>query len=165
MALLVSARANAAPAAVGQATTAASATIRWQARGEGLGAQAAWLAPSGDAGVIMQCDRGDPRVLLRIDASILPDELQQVTLIADGIGMEYPLERTTAGGYRSKIALDAPILDRMLLARSFTLYGGGRAVRTGVPGDALARVVRTCRELHWPRDARIDPSDAGLAKK
>ncbi|MGY4514916.1 hypothetical protein ACVWWW_000484 [Lysobacter sp. HA18] len=148
------------------ASPPASQTVgHWQARGDGVGAQAAWRIPPGDSGITLQCDHGDPRVLLRIDGSVLPSDLQQVSLIADGIGMEYPLERSAAGGYRSKIALDAPILDRMLVAKSFTLFGGGRAVRTGVPGDALARVVRACRELHWPRDARMDPSDAGFAKK
>lgn len=137
---------------------------RWQPRGDGTSAQAAWRMPDG-GGVTLQCDRGDARILLRVDAGVLPAGLDKLTLVADGVGMDYPLDRSGSGGYVSRIALDAPILDRILLAQAFSLQGGGRTVQTGVPGDALARVVRACRELHWPRAARIDPSDAGLAKK
>ncbi|AXK72929.1 hypothetical protein DWG18_12010 [Lysobacter sp. TY2-98] len=138
---------------------------RWQARGEGLGAQAAWRMPGDGAGLIVQCDRGAARMLLRIEATALPSGLDKASLVADGIGMDYPLDRRSSGGYVARIALDAPILDRMLVARSFTLYGGGRLLQTGTPGEALGRVVRACRDLHWPREASIDPSEAGLAKK
>ena len=137
---------------------------RWRARGDGIGAQAAWRGAAG-TGATLQCEQGDARLLLRIDRAVLPAGLEKITLIADGTGMDYPVERANAGGYVSKIALDAPILDRMLLARAFTLQGGGRSLQTGIPGEALARVVRACRAHHWPREARIDPSDAGFAKK
>ena len=162
--LLTAAVAAPAPAADAIAG-GASTSPRWHPRGDGLRAQAAWQPAIGSGGVIMQCDRGDPRMVLRIDPDLLPSGLQQITLVADSIGVEYPVERTGEGGYVSKIALDAPILDRMLVARSFPLGGGGRRVKTGMPGAAVARVVRACREFHWPREARIDPSDAGLAKK
>lgn len=144
-----------------------AAADRWQRRGDGLDAEAVWASATGDARLLMRCDRGSPRIDLRLTSGELPPDLQRLTLVADDTAMDYPLEKAATDGvrgYRAKIALDAPILDRMLVARSFTVLAGGRVVQTGVPGNALARIVRTCREHHWPREARIDPSDAGLAK-
>ena len=138
---------------------------QWHPRGEGLAAEAVWGSADGATQLRMRCDRADARILLRIDAPAFPAGLQEVTLVADGVGMAYPMEPTSDGRYVARIALDAPILDRMLVARGFNVAAGGTVVRTGVPGRALSRVVRACRELHWPRAARIESSDAGFAKK
>ncbi|HZX80735.1 MAG TPA: hypothetical protein VFE72_07285 [Lysobacter sp.] len=153
----------------------------WRPRGDGIDAQARWVAPDG-LRIEFRCDAAEPRILLRLAGDRLPLRLPQVTLVADGIAMPYPVERSgndVRPGFVTRIALDAPILDRMLVARAFTLTAGERSVATGVPGDALARVVRACRAHHWPREtgsslrparsslrpARMVPSDAGLAKK
>lgn len=131
----------------------APAFERWQLRGSGLDAEAVWQATTGDASLRLRCDRGDPRIDLGLRSSELATDLHRLTLVADGTSMDYPLDRT-AYGYRARIALDAPILDRMLVAQQFTVLAGGRAVQTGAPGTTLARVVRTCRDHHWPRPAR-----------
>lgn len=162
---------------------------RWQSRVDGGRIEADWRSPDGATRLRARCDRGDPVIVLRIRSAALPAGLQTLTLAADAVRMGYPLQRTEADdgpGYVARIALDAPILDRILLARAFSLAGGGHTVQAGVPGDALARVVVACRAIHWPRDARrangragvgvadagaqprvarIASSDAGLAKK
>jgi hypothetical protein len=124
-----------------------------------------WTNGAGVPRAWLRCDRGDPVLLLHIAPAQLPDDTDQLTLEADGIGMDYPAVHAGEAGLASRIALDAPILDRMLVARRFAVSSGGRTLATGSPGAALARVVRACRALHWPRDARIEPRDAGLAKK
>ena len=115
--------------------------------------------------VSLHCDQGDPVLLLRVDAGPLPHPPARITLQADGTAMDYPVSRAPDGVPGSRIALDAPILDRMLVARRFAVSAGGRTLATGSPGAALVRVAGTCRALHWPREARIEPSDAGFAKK
>jgi hypothetical protein len=147
------------------AQAAGSSSARWQARGSGVGREAVWTAGNGEPRAWLRCDRGDPVLVLRIAPSVLPQEVDQVILGADGTEMDYPATRGPAPGLASRIALDAPILDRMLVAQRFTISAGGRTLATGSPGTALARVVRACRALHWPREARIDPNEAGLAKK
>lgn len=164
---------------------------RWQPRGTGVASEADWRASDGATRVRIRCDRGDARLVLRIDSDALPAGLQSVALVADGVDMAYPLQKADAAGetaYVARLALDAPILDRILAARAFTLLAGAHTVRTGVPGDALARVVRACRARYWPREAaararqrsnasgarmaasplrdpRMASSEAGLAKK
>lgn len=136
----------------------------WHPRGNGPTAMASWRGREGEPYVSIRCDRNDPRLLLRVASPHLPVDIDTVTLVADGVGMDYPVERST-GAVTARIALDAPILDRMVVARAFGIVAGGRQMSTGVPGEALARVVRACRALYWPREARIEASDAGLAKK
>jgi hypothetical protein len=143
---------------------AAAADGRWRVRGAGIGTSAVWTTTDGGAWVSVHCDQGDPVLILRIDAGKGVRSPTQIMLRADGTGMEYPIARTD-GHLASRIALDAPILDRMLVARRFDLATNGLTLATGAPGEPLARVVRACRALHWPRDARIDPSEAGFAKK
>lgn len=155
----------AAMAAASGASAAVGALVDgWQPRGDGTGASATWQGRGGDPFVRIRCNHGDPRLDLRITSATLPADLHQVTLVADEVGVDYPVERSGAS-LAARIALDAPILDRMLVARQFAIVVGGRSLSTGLPGETLARVVRACRALHWPREARIDPSDAGLAKK
>lgn len=139
---------------------------RWALHGEGLGQQAVWTGAG--LRISVRCERGDPMVMLRITAPGLTPGLQRVTLVVDGLQMDYPVSKsgtTVAPSLESRIALDAPVLDRMLVARRFGVAAGGLHHAAGTPGPALARVVRDCRGLHWPREARIDSSDAGLAKK
>jgi hypothetical protein len=147
------------------ALVAAAADQHWQLRGTGVGSEAVWAGSNGQPSAWLRCDRGDPVLVLRIAPAQLPRDTEQVTLDADGTGMDYPVSRAGAPGLASRIALDAPILDRMLVARRFTVTAGPQTLATGSPGTALARVVRACRALHWPREARIDPSEAGFAKK
>ncbi|HEY4560229.1 MAG TPA: hypothetical protein VIG54_05770 [Lysobacter sp.] len=126
---------------------------RWRPHGNGLQAQARWTARDG-LRVQLQCDPGEPRVVLRLSGDHLPSKLPQLLLAADGTAVAYPVERTGVGArpaFVTRIALDAPILDRMLVARAFALKLGERTVAAGVPGGALARVVRACRAHHWPR--------------
>lgn len=126
---------------------------RWRQYGDGLQAQARWTARDG-LRIQVQCDPGDPRIVLRLAGDHLPSKLPQLVLVADGTAVPYPVERTGVGtrpAFVTRIALDAPILDRMLVARSFALKLGDRTVASGVPGSALASVVRACRAHHWPR--------------
>ena len=145
------------------ATAATTPDGRWQLRGTGIRSQAVWTA-GGEPLLWLRCDHGDPVLVLRVAPAQLSTGADQVTLVADGTGMDYPVARGADRGLSSRIALDAPILDRMLVARRFAVFAGGRTLATGSPGEALVRVVRACRALHWPRDARIEPSDAGFAK-
>lgn len=150
----------------------ASAAADWRTRGEGLEARAVWQAPDGDPTVSLDCEQGEPRVRLRVASARLPVRVKHVRIAADGVAMDYPVEAAGAGAVVARIALDAPLLDRMLVAQALTVGIGGRLLQTGLPGAPFHRVVRTCRDLHWPRDARapsrearIEPSEAGLAKK
>jgi hypothetical protein len=149
---------------VAPATAAVSADGRWQLRGSGIRAEAVWTARDGAPRLRLACDHGDPVLVLHVAPAQLP-RADQVALVADGTGMDYPLSRDADRSLSSRIALDAPILDRMLVARRFEVSAGGRTLATGSPGAALVRLVRACRALHWPREARMAPSDAGLAKK
>lgn len=120
--------------------------------------------------------------MLRVPAPASAAPVERVRLAADGVVVDYPVQASAWRGVPTliaRIALDAPILDRMLVARDFTVLVTGRSLRTGEPGAALARVVRLCREAHWPRvaatglrparsslrPASMDPSEAGFAKK
>ncbi|TZF91431.1 hypothetical protein [Cognatilysobacter lacus] len=152
-------------ALVAASAPAAPSVAHWQLRGSGIDAQAVASGSDGEARVSLRCERGDPVLLLRIAAGLLPPDPTQVTLVADGTGMDYPVVHSEGQALTSRIALDAPILDRMLAAHDFEVSARGRTLATGSPGDALARVVSACRDLHWPRDARIAPSDAGLANR
>jgi hypothetical protein len=131
---------------------------RWRLRGRGIGAEAIWTARPDAPHLRLRCDQGDPVLVLEIGPSTLPRSASQVRLVADATGMEYPMQRD-GSKLVSRIALDAPILDRMLLAQRFAVSAGGITVVTGAPGDALAHVVRTCRALHWPREAWARPAN------
>ena len=142
-------------AAMAAAGGAGAVEVPWRGYGDGIDARARWTAPDG-LRVELRCDAAESRIVLRLSGDHLPSRLSQVMLIADGIAMAYPADRTGGDArpaFLTRIALDAPILDRMLVARAFTLRAGERAVATGVPGDALARVVRACRAHYWPREA------------
>lgn len=132
----------------------------WREHGAGVEAEASWLSTDGATKIEARCDRAAPRILLHVRPSPPQAGVQAIALIADAVSMRYPVERVGASddaAYVAKIALDAPILDRILVARSFRIDAGGRTTLTGVPGSALARVVRACRTLHWPRDPRVMP--------
>lgn len=146
-----------------QAATASEG--RWQVRGAGIAAEAVWSGQDGEPRLWLRCDHGDPVLVLRIAPSQLPGAAGQLTLQADGTAMDYPATPTGDHGLTSRIALDAPILDRMLVAHRFAVSVRGQALATGSPAEPLARVVRACRALHWPREARIERNDAGLANR
>src|SRR5690349_17794071 len=115
------------------AAAAVAADGRWQLRGSGIRAQAVWTARDGEPRVWLRCDPGDPVLDLRIaPAQVVPGD-GQVTLLADGTGMDYPVARGADRALSSRIALDAPILDRMLVARRFAVSAGGRTLATGSP--------------------------------
>jgi hypothetical protein len=71
-----------------------------------------------------------------------------VVVEADGVRMDYPAERredALAPVLVTRIALDAPIVDRLLMARRMVVTAGSDAIATTAPGDALRAVVDACR--------------------
>lgn len=115
--------------------------------------RAAWGARASETALTFSCDHRDQRLLLERAAARVPDSVRTVSIEADGTRMEYPAERreaTPAPNLVTAIALDAPIIDRLLLARGMTVTAGDDAIATTAPGDALRAVVDACRRAATP---------------
>lgn len=110
--------------------------------------RAVWGVPAGEGLVTVGCDRGAGQLVLDRQAIGVADGVRVVTLDADGVRMDYPAERrddALAPVLVTRIALDAPILDRLLLARRAAFVAGDDTITTTAPGASLQAVVDACR--------------------
>lgn len=120
---------------------------RWLLR-ETYPPTATWGVPDSEGILTFSCDRGRRQLVMQRQATGVADGVRMVSLDADGTRMDYPAERieaTLAPAMVTPIALDAPILDRLLAARRIRIVAGGDAVVAAGPGAALAAVVDACR--------------------
>lgn len=128
---------------------AAQGAARWfAAPAGGAGAGAAWGVPDSEPMLSASCEPGS-RLRIERSAEGLPASLRLVTIEADGTAMAYPAERveTTLGAVLvTRLALDAPMLDRMLDAATVTLHAGDDALVMTGTGAALRRLVAACRD-------------------
>lgn len=112
---------------------------------------AAWGAPASEAVLRLHCDDDAGRIVLAREAHALPEDVRVLTLEADGIRMDFPAERvpTTLGAdLVTRIALDAPALDRLLATPRLALITGTETLQVGAPGRALRPVLEACRARH-----------------
>jgi hypothetical protein len=132
-----------APATHGEATGSG----RWHLQ-ESDPPRAAWGVPDSEGMLTLGCDRAGARLVLERQAIGVPDDVRVVVVEADGVRMDYPAERredALAPVLVTRIALDAPIVDRLLMARRMVVTAGSDAIATTAPGDALRAVVDACR--------------------
>lgn len=109
---------------------------------------AAWGVPGSEGMLTIGCDRAGGQLLLERQAVGVPDDVRVVVLDADGVRMDYPAERretTLAPMLVTRVALDAPILDRLLGAQRMRVVAGDDVIATRAPGHALRAVVEACR--------------------
>lgn len=139
--------ANADLAAMPAAATSAMATGQWFLQ-ESDPPRAVWGVPASEGMLSFSCDRANAQLLLERQAIGVPDDVRLVSIDADGTRMDYPAERTDAAlapVLVTPIALDAPILDRMLMARRMAVTAGADVIATVAPGPSLRAVVDACR--------------------
>ena len=110
--------------------------------------RAVWGVPAGEGMLSLGCDRAAAQLVLERQAIGVPDGIRVVTLDADGVRMDFPAERrddALAPVLVTRIALDAPIVDRLLLARRAAFGAGTDTITTTAPGASLQAVVDACR--------------------
>jgi hypothetical protein len=98
--------------------------------------------------LVLACDRAAGQLVLERQAIGVPDDVRVVTLDADGVRMDYPAERredALAPVLVTRVALDAPILDRLLMAQRVVFTAGTDTIATTAPGPSLRAVVDACR--------------------
>lgn len=144
---------RAVPAAAGT-DAGASATARagrWvESRREGAPV-AAWGAPASEAVLRLHCDEESGRIVLTREALALREDVGIITLEADGVRMDFPAERipTPLGAdLVTRIALDAPALDRLLATPRLAVITGDDTLQVDAPGPALRPVLEACRARH-----------------
>jgi hypothetical protein len=111
--------------------------------------RAVWGAPGSEGVLLLSCDPAAGQLLLERQAPGAPEDIRVLTLQADGVRMDYPAHRVEtplAPMLATRIALDAPILDRLLMAGRMTVAAGGDVVATTAPGAPLRAVVEACRQ-------------------
>lgn len=150
---------NAAPATRANAPRAPDADVRPAAPTSGTAAgrwflqesdppRAVWGVPASEGMLTFSCDRANAQIVLERLAVGVPEDVRVVSIDADGTRMDYPAERADAAlapVLVTAIAPDAPILDRMLMARSLVVTAGTDAIATVAPGASLQAVVDACR--------------------
>ena len=149
----LSARADAPRAADAIATPAVAAPTSGTAAGRWLlqesdPPRAVWGVPASVGMLAFSCDRANGQLVLERQAVGVPEHVRLVSIDADGTRMDYPAKRvdaTLAPLLVTPIALDAPILDRMLIARAVVVTAGTDAIATVAPGASLQAVVDACR--------------------
>ncbi|GAB2510525.1 hypothetical protein [Lysobacter humi (ex Lee et al. 2017)] len=112
---------------------------------------AAWGAPASEAVLRLECDDDAGRIVLTREAHALPGDVRILTLEADGVRMDFPAERvaTTLGAdLVTRIALDAPALDRLLATPRLAVITGDETLHVDAPGRALRPVLDACRARH-----------------
>lgn len=147
-----------APGGAGTSGHAALPEGRWSLR-ESYPPVAAWGVPDSEAMLTFACDGAGHQLVLERQAVGVPDSVRLVSIDADGTRLDYPAERieaTLAPNLVTRIALDAPILDRLLGARRIEVLAGEDAIVATAPGAALRPVVEACR-----RGADAAGADAG----
>lgn len=110
--------------------------------------RAVWGVPASEGQLDFACDRAQGQLVMTRHAVGVPDGVRLVSLEADGTRMDYPAERrdtALAPMLVTPIALDAPIVDRLLVARRMVVTAGSDAIVTTAPGEALRAVVDACR--------------------
>lgn len=132
-------------------TAAAASPGQWIRGGDPDAPMALWGAPASEAVLTMRCDGESGRIVLEREAHALPDDVRILTLEADGVRMQYPAERVPTelgASLVTRIALDAPVLDRLLVTPGLAVVTGPETLRTGAPGPALGPVLEACRARH-----------------
>lgn len=110
--------------------------------------RAVWGMPASEGMLTFSCDRENAQLVLERQATGVSQDVRLVSIEADGTRMDYPAERAEtplAPVLVTPIALDAPILDRMLIARYVVVTAGTDAIATVAPGPSLRAVVDACR--------------------
>ena len=132
--------------------------------------RAVWGARDSEGVLAFACDAQRQRLVLEREAVGVPDHVRLVSIEADGTRVDYPAERvdaTLAPQLVTRIALDAPIVDRLLGARRMAVSAGADAIVADAPGIALRPVVDACRRLPaaQPRAATMVSSERGRANR
>lgn len=131
----------------GSAGGTPDATGQWRLQ-ESDPPRASWGMPGREDQLTFSCDRASERIVLQRRASEVPGDMRVLAIDADGVRVDYPAERTeTASTPRlsTRIALDAPILDRLLIAQRMAVSAGDDRIVTAAPGESLRAVVDACR--------------------
>lgn len=121
---------------------------RWFLQGGDDDPRAVWGVPDSEGTLMLRCDHDQGRLVLEREATGLPAHARLLAIEADGTRMNYPAERVDTGlgtSLVTSIALDAPILDRMLTASRLTVQAGDSTLVTTSPATVLAPVVAACR--------------------
>lgn len=135
------------PHAVTRGDASAPPAGRWLLQ-ESYPPRAVWGAPDSEGVLQLSCDPASGQLLLERQAVDVPEDVRVLTLQADGVRMDYPAERVEtalAPMLATRIALDAPLLDRLLIATRMTVAAGKDVVTTTAPGPSLRAVVEACR--------------------
>ena len=130
------------------ASTSASGEGAWLLQ-ETYPPRAVWGSPASEGQLAFSCDPMRGQLVLARHAVGVPADVRQLSIDADGTRVEYPAERredALAPVLSTTIALDAPILDRMLVADRLVVAAGPDAIATGFPGPSLRAVVDACRD-------------------
>lgn len=128
------------------AATSATAAGRWFLQ-ESHPPRAVWGVPASEGMLTFSCDRANAQLVLERQAIGVADDVRLLSIDADGTRMDYPAERmdrALAPVLVTPIALDAPILDRMLIAQRLVVTAGDDAITTVAPGPSLRAVVDAC---------------------
>lgn len=127
--------------------TSAHAGGEWMLR-ESYPPTAVWGAQHSEGQLVFACDQARAQLRLERHAVGVPSHVRWLSIDADGTRMDYPAERGDSALVQvlaTSIALDAPILDRMLGAQRLVVTAGADAIATDAPGAALRAVVDACR--------------------
>lgn len=134
------------------ALAAAAAGGRWMLQ-ESDPPRAVWGVPDSEAMLSLGCERGSGQLLLERQAIGVGHDVRVLSLEADDLRMDYPAERVDgalAPLLVTRIALDAPILDRLMIAARMAVVAGDDAIATTAPGASLRAVVDACRGAQPP---------------
>lgn len=137
---------------LGDASHATAAGGRWMLQ-ESDPPRAVWGVPDSEAMLSLGCERGSGQLLLERQAIGVGDDVRVLGLEADDLRMDYPAERVDgvlAPLLVTRIALDAPILDRLMIAARMAVVAGDDAIATTAPGASLRAVVDACRGAQPP---------------
>lgn len=128
-------------------TTSAAADGQWFLQ-ESEPPRAVWGVPASEGMLSLSCDREGLQLVLERQAIGVAEDVRLASIEADGTRMDYPAERVDtalAPMLRTRIALDAPIVDRMLIASRVAVTAGTDTVATVSPGPFLRAVIDGCR--------------------
>ncbi len=138
--------ANADLASFASPATSGTAAGQWFLQ-ESHPPRAVWGAPASEGALTFSCDLASAQLVLHRQAVGVAEDVRLVSIDADGTRMDYPAERVDTAlspMLVTTIALDAPILDRMLIAQRLVVTAGDDAIATVAPGPALRAVVDAC---------------------